>query len=131
MLFTVSNALLDASISCWDIKRAYASVRPISAIHYLYNNSDVSVFSPLSGGLPLHQPIDAMCSIEAKHVPMYAGDSIRWTWTWDTDIPWSALAAIPAELCCYSAIPSVHFRAFNVLSSGCTGVGMVIRTSDK
>ena len=49
MLFTVSNALLDASISCWDIKRAYSSVRPITAIHYLYNSSDVS--SPSS--LPL------------------------------------------------------------------------------
>ncbi|HET7452734.1 MAG TPA: vanadium-dependent haloperoxidase [Thermoanaerobaculia bacterium] len=36
MFFAVGNALLDASIAAWDAKRAYDSVRPVTAIHYLY-----------------------------------------------------------------------------------------------
>lgn len=35
MFFALGNALLDASIAAWDAKRAYDSVRPITAIHYL------------------------------------------------------------------------------------------------
>ena len=35
MFFAVGNALLDASIAAWDAKRAYDSVRPVTAIHYL------------------------------------------------------------------------------------------------
>ena len=36
LFFALGNALLDASICAWDAKRAYDSVRPITAIHYLY-----------------------------------------------------------------------------------------------
>ena len=36
LFFAVGNALLDASIAAWDAKRAYDSVRPVTAIHYLY-----------------------------------------------------------------------------------------------
>lgn len=34
LFFLVSNALFDAGIAAWDAKRAYESVRPITAIHY-------------------------------------------------------------------------------------------------
>lgn len=36
LFFMLGNALLDASIVCWDTKRAYNAERPITAIHYLY-----------------------------------------------------------------------------------------------
>ena len=36
MFFALGNALLDASISAWDAKRAYDSERPATAIHCLY-----------------------------------------------------------------------------------------------
>src|SRR5262249_7076251 len=36
MFFALGNAVLDAGICAWDAKRAYDSVRPISAIHFLY-----------------------------------------------------------------------------------------------
>lgn len=36
MFFALGNALLDASISAWDAKRAYDSERPGTAIHVLY-----------------------------------------------------------------------------------------------
>ncbi|HEY6931709.1 MAG TPA: vanadium-dependent haloperoxidase [Thermoanaerobaculia bacterium] len=36
MFFALGNALLDASIACWDAKRVWDSVRPISAIPFLF-----------------------------------------------------------------------------------------------
>lgn len=36
LFFALGNALLDAGICAWDAKRAYDSVRPITAIHFLY-----------------------------------------------------------------------------------------------
>ncbi len=36
LFFALGNALLDASISVWDAKRAYDSERPATAIHCLY-----------------------------------------------------------------------------------------------
>jgi len=36
MFFALGNAMLDASISAWDAKRAYDSERPATAIHCLY-----------------------------------------------------------------------------------------------
>ncbi|HEV2064802.1 MAG TPA: vanadium-dependent haloperoxidase, partial [Thermoanaerobaculia bacterium] len=42
MFFALGNALLDASICGWDAKRAYDSVRPITAIRYLYAGVPIS-----------------------------------------------------------------------------------------
>jgi len=36
MFFALSNAMFDASIAAWDAKRAYDSVRPVTAIPFLY-----------------------------------------------------------------------------------------------
>ncbi len=36
MFFVLCNAVMDAGIACWDTKRAYDSVRPITAIHYAF-----------------------------------------------------------------------------------------------
>src|SRR5258708_25112415 len=36
MFFALTNALLDAGIAAWDAKLAYDSVRPITAIHFLF-----------------------------------------------------------------------------------------------
>lgn len=36
LFFILGNAMLDASIACWDDKRAFDSERPITAIRYLY-----------------------------------------------------------------------------------------------
>jgi hypothetical protein len=45
LFFILANALLDASIACWDAKRYYNSVRPITAIHYLYADKPVFAFA--------------------------------------------------------------------------------------
>jgi hypothetical protein len=36
LFFAVSNAVFDAGIAAWDCKRAFDSVRPVTAIHFLY-----------------------------------------------------------------------------------------------
>ena len=41
LFFAVTGALLDASITSWAMKRVYGSVRPITAIHYLYADNAV------------------------------------------------------------------------------------------
>lgn len=44
LFFVLTNALLDASIACWDAKRAFDSVRPVSAIHYLFAGTPVTAW---------------------------------------------------------------------------------------
>jgi hypothetical protein len=41
MFFALTNAMLDAGIAAWDAKRAYDSVRPISAISFLYRGKKI------------------------------------------------------------------------------------------
>lgn len=45
MFFAISNALLDASIACWECKRYYDSVRPITAVHYLYTGQQITAWA--------------------------------------------------------------------------------------
>lgn len=44
MFFIVSNAMLDAGIAAWDAKRAYDSVRPITAIRFLFAGKTVEAW---------------------------------------------------------------------------------------
>jgi hypothetical protein len=44
MFFMLSNAMLDAGIAAWDAKRAYDSVRPYSAIHFLFAGQQVQAW---------------------------------------------------------------------------------------
>jgi vanadium-dependent haloperoxidase-like protein len=41
MLFALTNSIFDAGICCWDSKRAFDSVRPITALRYLYRGQKV------------------------------------------------------------------------------------------
>ncbi|MGI8707140.1 MAG: vanadium-dependent haloperoxidase [Actinomycetota bacterium] len=55
MYFALNNALFDASICAWDNKIAYDSVRPITAIRYLYQGQRVMAWGGPGKGT---QPID-------------------------------------------------------------------------
>ena len=50
MFFALSNALFDAGIACWDSKRAYDYVRPITAVHYLYTGKPVTAWAGYGKG---------------------------------------------------------------------------------
>jgi hypothetical protein len=41
MFFVLTNAILDAGIAAWDAKRAYDSVRPVTAIPFLYKGKKI------------------------------------------------------------------------------------------
>ena len=41
MFFAMTNAVFDASIACWDAKRAFDYVRPVTAINFLYAGQTV------------------------------------------------------------------------------------------
>ncbi|MCE7006964.1 vanadium-dependent haloperoxidase [Kibdelosporangium philippinense] len=45
LFFTVTNALLDASIGAWDNKRFYDSVRPITAVRLLFRGQQVRAWA--------------------------------------------------------------------------------------
>ncbi|MBD2778098.1 vanadium-dependent haloperoxidase [Iningainema tapete] len=44
LFFALTNAQLDASIAAWDTKVAYDSVRPVTAIRYLFNGEQVETW---------------------------------------------------------------------------------------
>ena len=44
MYFALTNAMADALIAVWDAKRAFDSVRPVTAIHFLYAGKQVSAW---------------------------------------------------------------------------------------
>jgi hypothetical protein len=41
MFFTLSNAIFDAGIAAWDAKRTYDSVRPVTAIPFLFRGTTI------------------------------------------------------------------------------------------
>jgi hypothetical protein len=41
MFFALSNAMFDAGIAAWDAKRAFDSVRPVTAISFLYGGKTI------------------------------------------------------------------------------------------
>jgi PAP2 superfamily len=53
LFMALGNAMLDASICCWDAKRAYDYVRPITAIRTLFANEQVAGFRGPGQGVGL------------------------------------------------------------------------------
>ena len=50
LLFAMGNAFLDTSIACWECKRRYDSVRPVTAIHELYRGKIIKAWGgPFKG----------------------------------------------------------------------------------
>ena len=44
LFFTLAQAMLDASIACWDSKRVFDTVRPITAIRYFYSDQVIQAW---------------------------------------------------------------------------------------
>jgi hypothetical protein len=45
LFFALTNAIFDAAVCCWDNKRAFDSVRPITALRYLFQNHPVRAWA--------------------------------------------------------------------------------------
>lgn len=50
LFFALANAELDAGIGCWETKRFYDSVRPITAIHFLYIGRKIRAWGGVGQG---------------------------------------------------------------------------------
>ena len=50
LFFALSNAVFDAGIACWECKRYYNSVRPISAVRYLYSGQPLTCWGGIGKG---------------------------------------------------------------------------------
>ena len=48
--FILSNAIFDAGIACWECKRYYNSVRPITAVRYLYTGQQITAWGGYDKG---------------------------------------------------------------------------------
>lgn len=46
LFFAMTNAVFDASIAGWDAKRRWDSVRPVTAVHFLYSGQQVPWWQP-------------------------------------------------------------------------------------
>jgi hypothetical protein len=50
LFFALTNAIFDAGVACWDSKRAFDYVRPISAVRYLYADQQISCWGGVGRG---------------------------------------------------------------------------------
>jgi len=53
LYFALNAALLDAGIACWDAKRHYDYVRPVTAIHHLYGEQFIEAWAGPNQGTQL------------------------------------------------------------------------------
>jgi len=65
MFFALSNGLMDASIACWEAKRFFDYVRPITAIRFLFKGQTILAWAgPFQGTKPIKgedwQPYQAL-----------------------------------------------------------------------
>lgn len=50
MFFALNNALLDASVWTWGVKRVYDYIRPVSAVHWQYAGANVTAWAGAGQG---------------------------------------------------------------------------------
>ncbi|MDQ2884464.1 MAG: vanadium-dependent haloperoxidase [Chloroflexota bacterium] len=50
LFFALSNAVFDAGIACWDCKRHYEYVRPITAVRYLFTGQQITAWGGYNQG---------------------------------------------------------------------------------
>jgi hypothetical protein len=81
MFFAMTNAIFDASIVGWDAKRAFNSVRPVTAIHYLFTGEQVTAWGgPFHGTIQIDggdwQPYQAATVVTPPFPEYISGHSI-------------------------------------------------------
>jgi hypothetical protein len=81
MFFALGNALLDAGVSAWDAKRFYDSVRPATAIHYLYAGQTIQAWGgPYQGTRTIRgedwQPYQLSTVVTPPFPEFFSGHSV-------------------------------------------------------
>jgi len=80
IFFALTNAIFDAGITCWGAKRAFNSVRPVTAIHYLFKGQQVTAWGgPYKGTIQIRgdtwQPYQAVTVVTPPFPEFMAGHS--------------------------------------------------------
>lgn len=81
MFFALTNAIFDAGVACWDTKRAFDSVRPVTAIHFLFAGQQVNAWGgPYQGTRLINgrdwQPYQAATVVTPPFPEFFSGHSI-------------------------------------------------------
>jgi len=81
LFFALTNAIFDASVAAWDAKRAYDSVRPVTAIAYLFGSRAVRAWAgPYRGTRPMRgldwRPYQAVTVVTPPFPEYVSGHSI-------------------------------------------------------
>lgn len=81
MFFAMTNAILDASIASWEAKRYYDYVRPVTAIHVLFNGQQIPAWAGPGLGTQLilgqnWQPYQAPTVVTPPFAEYVSGHSI-------------------------------------------------------
>ncbi len=81
MFFALGNALLDAGICAWDAKLAYDSVRPVTAIHFLYAGQTILAWGgPGQGTKPIRgefwRPYQLSTVVSPPFPEFFSGHSV-------------------------------------------------------
>jgi hypothetical protein len=50
LFFALTSAIFDAGVACWECKRTYDYVRPITAVRYLYANQQITAWGGIGQG---------------------------------------------------------------------------------
>jgi hypothetical protein len=80
MMFAVANTVFDASIAIWGAKVKFDSVRPVTAIHYLYTGQTINAWAgPGNGTQPIQgeswQPYQAATVVTPPFAEYPSGHS--------------------------------------------------------
>ncbi len=81
MFFAMTNAVFDASIASWDMKRVYDSVRPVTAVHYLRKGQQVLAWAGPNKGIQMidgadWQPYQASTVVTPPFPEYISGHSV-------------------------------------------------------
>jgi hypothetical protein len=108
LFFALSNALLDASIACWECKHQYDSARPITAIRELYKGKDVQAWGGPQKGTLTIKGENWQSYIPTPPFPEHVSGHSNFS---------RAAATI---LQCYTG--SDNFEGCTVIEKGCSGI---------
>jgi hypothetical protein len=81
MFFALTNAVFDASIVCWDVKRFHDYVRPVTAIHSLFAGQMISAWAGPNQGTQLipgetWRPYQAATVVTPPFPEYFSGHSV-------------------------------------------------------
>lgn len=80
LFFLLGNALLDASIACWDSKRRYDAARPVSVVRTLYKDIDIQAWGGPGRGTRTIKGREWQSYANTLPCPGYVSEQAAFAW---------------------------------------------------